>query len=63
MTEPHDWPFEQPVRGSLRPWYLTAAGYLAVHFPDSQEAQRAKQALLEWGVPADDIRLYDAEES
>jgi hypothetical protein len=62
MTEPHDWPFEQPARGTLRPWYLTAVGYLAVLFPDSQEAQRAKQGLVEWGVPANDIRLYDAEE-
>jgi len=31
-------------------------------FPDSQEAQRAKQGLLERGVPANDVRLYDAEE-
>lgn len=61
MTEPHDWPFEQPARGTLRPWYVTAAGYLAVLFPDSQEAQRAKQGLLERGVPANDVRLYDAE--
>ena len=62
MTEPHDWPFEQPARGTLRPWYLTAVGYLAVLFPDSQEAQRAKQGLLQRGVPANDIRLYDAQE-
>jgi hypothetical protein len=34
----------------------------AVLFPDSQEAQRAKQGLLERGVPANDVRLYDAEE-
>jgi hypothetical protein len=39
MTEPRDWPFEQPASGTLRPWYLTAAGYLAVLFRDSQEAQ------------------------
>lgn len=62
MPEPHDWPFEQPARGSLRPWYLTAAGYLAVLFSDSQEAQRAQQGLLEWGMPENDIRLYQAEE-
>jgi hypothetical protein len=62
MTEPHDWPFEQPARGTLRPWYLTAAGYLAVLFPDSQEAQRATQGLLQRGVLANDVRLYDAEE-
>jgi hypothetical protein len=47
MTEPHDWPFEQPARGTLRPWYLTATGYLAVLFSDS-EAQRAQRGLLEW---------------
>jgi hypothetical protein len=62
MPEPHDWPFEQPARGSLRPWYLTAAGYLAVLFGDRQEAQRAQQGLLEWGMPENDIRLYHAEE-
>jgi hypothetical protein len=62
MTEPHDWPFEQPARGTLRPWYLTAAGYLAVLFPDRQEAQRAQRGLLEWGMPENDIRLYHAEE-
>jgi hypothetical protein len=62
MTEPHDWPFEQPAKGTLRPWYLTAAGYLAVLFPDSEEAQRAQQGLLERGVPGNDVRLYHAEE-
>jgi hypothetical protein len=62
MTEPHDWPFEQPAKGTLRPWYLTAAGYLAVLFPESTEAQRAQQGLLERGVPENDVRLYDAEE-
>jgi hypothetical protein len=61
MTERHDWPFEQSARGTLRPWYLTAVGYLAVLFPDSQEAQRATQGLLERGVPANDVRLYPAE--
>ena len=62
MPEPHDWPFEQPARGTLRPWYLTAAGYLAVLFSDRQEAQRTQQGLLEWGMPENDIRLYHAEE-
>ena len=62
MPEPHDWPFEQPARGTLRPWYLTAAGYLAVLFSDRQEAQRARRGLLEWGMPENDIRLYQAEE-
>jgi hypothetical protein len=63
MTEPHDWPFEQPAKGTLRPWYLTAAGYLAVLFPDSKEAQRAQQGLLERGVPGNDVRRYHAEET
>jgi hypothetical protein len=62
MPEPHDWPFEQPARGTLRPGYLTAAGYLAVLFSDRQEAQRARRGLLEWGMPENDIRLYHAEE-
>jgi hypothetical protein len=62
MPEPHDWPFEQPARGTLRPGYLTAAGYLAVLFSDRQEAQRARRGLLEWGMPENDIRLYHAGE-
>jgi hypothetical protein len=62
MPEPHDWPFEQPARGTLRPWYLTAAGYLTVLFSDRQEAQRAQRGLLEWGMPENDTRLYQAEE-
>ena len=31
-------------------------------FPDSKEAQRAQQGLLERGVPGNDVRLYHAEE-
>ena len=62
MTEPHDWPFEQSAKGTLRPWYLTAAGYLTVLFPETTEAQRAQQGLLERGVPENDIRLYHGEE-
>jgi hypothetical protein len=30
VTQPQDWPFEQPAEGTLRPWYLTATGYLMV---------------------------------
>jgi hypothetical protein len=41
VTEPHDWPFEQPAKPTLRPWYYTAAGYLMVLFKDPGEAQRA----------------------
>jgi hypothetical protein len=55
-------PSSNPPGGTLRPWYLTAAGYLAVLFPDGQEAQRAKQGLLQRGLLANDVRLYDAEE-
>ena len=62
MTEPHSWPFEQPASGTLRPWYLTAAGYLAVLFRDGTEAQRAQHGLVERGVPENDIRLYHGEE-
>jgi hypothetical protein len=58
MTEPHAWPFEQSARGTLRPWYLTAAGL----FPDSPSGPATKQGLLERGVPANDVRLYHAEE-
>ena len=63
MTEPPDWPFEQPAKGTLRPWYLTAAGYLAVLFPHGKEAQRAQQGLLKRGVAGNDVRLYHAEET
>ncbi|HZD01447.1 MAG TPA: hypothetical protein VFA46_15010 [Actinomycetes bacterium] len=63
MTEPHDWPFEQPAREALLPWYFTAAGYLAVLFRDPEEARRAQRDLLEHGVPAEDLRLYQAEET
>jgi hypothetical protein len=50
-------PSSNPPGGTLRPWYLTAAGYLAVLFPDGQEAQRAKQGLLQRGLLANDVRL------
>jgi hypothetical protein len=62
MTEPHDWPFEQPAKGTLRPWHYTAVGYLAVLFSDHEEARRAQHGLREQGVPEDDLRLYEAEE-
>ena len=63
MPEPHDWPFEQPAKGTLRPWYFTAAGYLVVLFSDPEEAERARQGLQEQGVPSEDLRLYQAEET
>ena len=62
MPEPRDWPFEQPARGTLRPWDLTATGYLVVLFGDREEAKRAKRGLLERSVPENDLRLYEAEE-
>jgi hypothetical protein len=62
MTEPHDWPFEQPAGGSLRPWYLTATGYLMVLFSDLQEAERARSGLVEGKVSEQDLRLYTSEE-
>jgi hypothetical protein len=63
VTEPHDWPFEQPAEGTLRPWYLTASGYLVVLFNDPEEAHRAQQGLLERHVSEHDLRLYEAEET
>jgi hypothetical protein len=63
LTEPRDWPLEQPTRGTLLPWYFTAAGYLTVLFRDPEEALQAQRDLLEHGVPDQDLRLYQAEET
>ena len=63
MAEPHDWPPEQSAHGALRPWHATATGYLAVLFEDPEEAQRAQRGLQQHGVPAGDLRLYDAQET
>ncbi len=62
VTEPHEWPFEQPAEGTLRPWYLTASGYLMVLFGDPEEAHRARRGLLGRGVAEQDLRLYESEE-
>jgi hypothetical protein len=62
VTEPHDWPLEQPAEGTLRPWYFRATGYLMVLFSDPEEAQRAKRGLLEHKVPQEELRLYESEE-
>jgi hypothetical protein len=62
VTEPQDWPFEQPAEGTLRPWYLTATGYLVALFSDPEEAKRAQRGLLERNVSQEDIRLYESEE-
>jgi hypothetical protein len=62
MTEPRNWPLEQPAKGTLRPWYLTATGYLMVLFRDPEEARRAQRGLVERQVPTDEVRLYESEE-
>jgi hypothetical protein len=62
VTEPHNWPLEQPADGTLRPWYLTATGYLMVLFSQPEEAQRARSGLLDHEVSQEDIRLYESEE-
>ena len=62
MTEPQDWPFEQPAEGTLRPWYLTATGYLEALFSDPDKAQRAQRGLLEHQIPQEELRLYESEE-
>jgi hypothetical protein len=62
VTESRDWPLEQPGEGTVRPWYLTATGYLVVLFNDPEEAHRAQHGLLERAVPAEDVRLYESEE-
>jgi hypothetical protein len=62
VTEPPDWPLEQPAAGTVRPWYLTATGYLVVLFGDPAEARRAHQGLLERKVAPEEVRLYESEE-
>jgi hypothetical protein len=62
VTEPHDWPLEQPAEGTLRPWYFRATGYLMVLFSDPEEAQRAQRGLLERKVPPEELRLYESED-
>jgi hypothetical protein len=62
MPEPHDWPFEKSASGSLRPWFLSAEGYLSVLFGAGDEAVRARDGLVGQGVAAEDVRLYPAEE-
>jgi len=62
VTEPRDWPFEQPAEGTLRPWYLMATGYLVALFSDPKEAQRAQRGLLQHQISQEDLRLYESEE-
>jgi hypothetical protein len=61
--ELHHWPMDKPPAGHRRrPWSFSAKGYLEVLFKDSDEARRAQGDLQEHGVPAQDMRLYVAEE-
>jgi hypothetical protein len=62
VSEPPDWPLEQPAEGTVRPWYLTATGYLVVLFRDPAEARRARRGLVERDVAPDEVRLYEPEE-
>jgi hypothetical protein len=62
VPESHDWPLERSARGSLRPWFFSAEGYLGLLFKDGEEARRARRGLLERGVPEEDVRLYDADQ-
>jgi hypothetical protein len=63
VAEPHHWPLEQSAKGTVRPWYATAVGYVAVLFRDLEEARRAQRGLVAHGVPEEDLRLYEAEET
>jgi hypothetical protein len=62
MNEPRDWPLERPAQGTLRPWFLSAVGYLVVLFPDAEGARRAQHGLMDHGVPESDIRLYTSDQ-
>jgi hypothetical protein len=63
MSGPHDWPFERSAKGSVRPWFASAMGYVAVMFGDIPEADRARRGLREQGVPDEDVRLYTSDET
>jgi hypothetical protein len=62
VTQPPAWPFEQPAEGTLRPWYLTATGYLVALFSDPEEARRTQRGLLQHKVPPEELRLYESQE-
>jgi hypothetical protein len=63
MSGHHDWPLERPAKGSLRPWFFSAMGYIMVLFGDGEEAQRAQRGLVQQGIPEEDIRLYGSQAS
>ena len=60
MRKPREWPFEKSAKGSMRPWFLSTRGFLAVLFGDADEAERAVEGLRERGVSEEDMRLYSA---
>ena len=62
MTEPHDWPFERRARGTLRPWFFAAVGYVAVLFGEEDEARQAVRGLAEHGIAPEEMRLYTSED-
>jgi hypothetical protein len=62
MSTGRDWPFEKATDGGVRPWFLSATGYLVVLFSDLALAQNARDALSRL-VADDDMRLYDSEET
>ena len=54
---------EQPAKGTVRPWYVTATGYLAVLFRSTRRPSAPSAVSREHGVPEQDLRLYGAEET
>lgn len=62
MTNQRDWPFEKIPEGRVRPWFLSATGYLFALFTDANEGLRAKQGLLDHNVADGDVRLYGSEQ-
>jgi hypothetical protein len=62
MTKDRDWPYGRLADRGVRPWFLSATGYLMVLFHDAEEARRAAHDLEERGIPQDDMRLYSGEE-
>src|SRR4051794_24959026 len=62
MSTGRDWPFEKATDGGVRPWFLSATGYLVVLFSDLALAQNARDALSRL-VAGDDMRLYDSVET
>ena len=62
MTQERDWPYGRPADRGVRPWFLSATGYLMVLFHDAEEARRAADDLVTRGMGEDEMRLYSGEE-